>query len=63
MKFIYLASLLLLSNTIFAEELNISTANKDIYAKSKSLLANLNKRDRDLVKSELDLNQQIDTLN
>jgi len=45
------------------EELNISTANKDIYAKSKSLLANLNKRDRDLVKSELDLNQQIDTLN
>ena len=44
------------------EELSISTTNKDINAKSKSLLANLNKRDRDLVKAELDLNQQIDTL-
>ena len=44
------------------EKLSISTANKDIYAKSKSLLNNLNQRDRDLVKAELDLNQQIDTL-
>ena len=44
------------------EELSISTANKDVYAKSKSLLTNLNQRDRDLVKAELDLNQQIDTL-
>ena len=44
------------------EKLSISTANKDIYAKSKRLLNNLNQRDRDLVKAELDLNQQIDTL-
>ena len=44
------------------EELNVLTANKDIYAKSKSLLANLNERDRDLVKNEINLNQQIDTL-
>jgi len=44
------------------EKLKISTANKDIYAKSKSLLENLNKNDRDLVKAEINLNQQIDTL-
>jgi hypothetical protein len=48
--------------TLACESLKISTANKDVYAKSKSLLDNLNNRDRDLIKIEINANQQIDTL-
>ena len=48
--------------TLACETLKISINNKDVYAKSKSLLANLNNHDRDLVKIQIDANQQIDTL-
>lgn len=44
------------------ETLNLAVANKDVYAKSKSLLENLNNRDRELIKIEINANQQIDTL-
>ena len=42
--------------------LEISTDNKDVYAKSKSLLANMNNNDREIVKRELDLHNQVNTL-
>lgn len=42
--------------------LGINRANKDIFALSKTLLDNLNKRDIELIKSDIDENQQIDTL-
>lgn len=42
--------------------LNLVIDNKDIYAKSKSLLANMNENDRDIVKRELDLHNQVNTL-
>ncbi len=48
--------------TLACETLKININNKDVYAKSKSLLANLNNHDRDLVKIQIDANQQIDTL-
>tara|TARA_S200002703_G_scaffold141120_2_gene132739 strand:+ start:226 stop:1437 length:1212 start_codon:yes stop_codon:yes gene_type:complete len=48
--------------TLACETLKISIDNKDVYAKSKSLLTNLNNHDRDLVKTQIDANQQIDTL-
>ena len=48
--------------TLACETLKISINNKDVYAKSNSLLANLNNHDRDLVKIQIDANQQIDTL-
>ncbi len=44
------------------DTLSISKSNKDIYALSKSLLENMNNHDRELIKSDLNLNQQIDTL-
>ena len=42
--------------------LSIAIDNKDIYAKSKSLLANMNENDREIVKRELDLHKQVNTL-
>lgn len=48
--------------TLACETLKININNKDVYAKSKSLLSNLNNHDRDLVKIQIDANQQIDTL-
>ena len=48
--------------TLACETLKIRIDNKDVYAKSKSLLENLSNRDRDLVKTQINANQQIDTL-
>jgi len=42
--------------------LNISTDNKDVYARSKSLLDNMNNFDRETVKAELNLHNQVNTL-
>ena len=44
------------------KQLSITTAGRSIFDQSKLLLNNLNKRDRDLIASELDLNQDADTL-
>ena len=44
------------------DALNIVKTNKDVYALSKSLLANMNQHDRDVIKAQLNINQQIDTL-
>jgi len=44
------------------ELLAINVDNKDIYAKSKSLLSNMNANDREIVKTELDLHNQVNTL-
>ena len=44
------------------DTLSISKSNKDIYALSKSLLENMNNHDRESIKNDLNLNQQIDTL-
>lgn len=42
--------------------LNINIDNKDVYAKSKSLLANMDENDREIVKKELDLHNQVNTI-
>lgn len=42
--------------------LNIDVDNKDVYAKSKSLLANMTEYDRETIKKELDLHNQVNTL-
>lgn len=42
--------------------LNISISNKDVYAQSKSLLSNMNNNDREIVKRELDLHNQVNTI-
>ena len=44
------------------KQLSITTANRSILNQSKSLLDNLNKRDRDLIADQLDLNQDASTL-
>jgi|TARA_R110000851_G_scaffold142003_1_gene280320 hypothetical protein len=44
------------------KQLNIKTVNRSIYNQSESLLDSLNRRDRDLVATALDLNQTADTL-
>jgi len=44
------------------DALNIVKTNKDVYALSKSLLSNMNQHDRDVIKAQLNINQQIDTL-
>lgn len=44
------------------ELLSISVDNKDIYARSKSLLKNMTDHDRNTVKLELDLHNQVNTL-
>lgn len=44
------------------ELLSINVDNKDIYAQSKSLLTNMTNFDRDTVKRELDLHNQVNTL-
>jgi hypothetical protein len=44
------------------DQLGIVKTGKNIYGLSKSLLANLNQHDRDVIKTELNINQQIDTL-
>jgi len=44
------------------DALNITKTNKDVYALSKSLLANMNQHDRDVIKAQLNINQQIGTL-
>jgi len=44
------------------DALNITKTNKDVYALSKSLLANMNQHDRDVIKAQLNINQEIDTL-
>ena len=42
--------------------LKIDKRNKDTFALSKSLLENLNNRDREVVKNEITTQQTIDTL-
>jgi len=44
------------------KQLNIITANRSVYNQSELLLANLNKRDRDIIAGELDLNESSNTL-
>lgn len=44
------------------ELLSISVDNKDVYAQSKSLLSNMNENDREIVKQELDLHNQVNSL-
>ena len=44
------------------DALNIAKTNKDVYALSKSLLSNMNQHDRDVIKAQLNINQEIDTL-
>ena len=44
------------------KQLSITTANRSILNQSKSLLDNLNKRDRDLIANQLDLNEEASTL-
>lgn len=44
------------------EQLGIRTANRSVYDQSRSLLNNLNQQDRDVVASELDLNESSNTL-
>ena len=44
------------------KQLSITTANRSILNQSKSLLDNLNKRDRDLIATQLDLNEEASTL-
>ena len=44
------------------KQLSITTANRSILNQSKSLLDNLNKRDRELIATQLDLNQDASTL-
>ena len=44
------------------DTLNIVKTNKDVYALSKSLLSNMNQHDRDVIKAQLNINQEIDTL-
>jgi hypothetical protein len=42
--------------------LSISVDYKDVYAQSKSLLSNMNENDREIVKRELDLHNEVNTL-
>jgi len=44
------------------KQLNIKTVNRSIYNQSESLLDSLNRRDRDVIAGQLDLNQDADTL-
>jgi hypothetical protein len=44
------------------ELLSISVDYKDVYAQSKSLLSNMNDSDRAIIKQELDLHNQVNTL-
>lgn len=44
------------------ELLSISVDYKDVYAQSKSLLSNMNENDREIVKRELDLHNEVNTL-
>jgi hypothetical protein len=44
------------------EKLGINIAGKDVYAQSESLLRNMNDNDREIVKQELSLHQQVNTL-
>lgn len=44
------------------ELLSITVDYKDVYAQSKSLLSNMNENDREIVKQELDLHNQVNTL-
>jgi len=44
------------------DALNITKNNKNVYALSKSLLSNMNQYDRDVIKAQLNINQEIDTL-
>ena len=44
------------------ELLGLTTANRDVYAQSKSLLENMTQHDRDSVQSELDLYNDVNTL-
>jgi hypothetical protein len=44
------------------ELLSISIDYKDVYAQSKSLLSNMNENDREIVKQELDLHNEVNTL-
>ena len=44
------------------QQLNLTTARRSIYDQSKQLLSNLDKRDRDLIADELNLNEDADTL-
>ena len=44
------------------KQLSITTDNRSVYNQSESLLANLDKRDRDVIAGQLDLNQDADTL-
>lgn len=44
------------------EKLGINIAGKDVYAQSESLLKNMNNNDREIVKQELSLHQQVNTL-
>jgi hypothetical protein len=42
--------------------LNLTVANRDVYAQSRSLLENMNQYDRDTVQSELNLYNDVNTL-
>lgn len=44
------------------ELLSISVDYKDVYAQSKSLLFNMNENDREIIKRELDLHNEVNTL-
>jgi hypothetical protein len=44
------------------EQLDLTTANRTIYAQSESLLNNMNQEDRDQIARALDLNEQTNTL-
>ena len=44
------------------ELLSISVDYKDVYAQSKSLLSNMTENDREIIKRELDLHNQVNTL-
>jgi len=44
------------------ELLSISVDYKDVYAQSKSLLSNMNENDREIIKRELDLHNEVNTL-
>jgi len=44
------------------EKLGINIAGKDVYAQSESLLSNMNNNDKEIIRQELSLHQQVNTL-
>jgi hypothetical protein len=44
------------------EKLGINIAGKDVYAQSESLLNNMNNNDKEIIRQELSLHQQVNTL-